>query len=1009
MRNLWSTSDNKPFTTAKWNNGLLKDFRRVTHISGTFYKFNSTLEPGAYGNCTGILYLREHKPTWVMFPCHLEMSGSWVCQGQPRSSNPIQRPLYPSLTCQDRCILMDDTCFDYKSVPNLNNDSMDCGVSNPYLSYLSHNFGIHGIVMVFIVRCIDVEVQAKSIYINSTTTNSEFDLQTGQVDNRFPNAKLYQLRKAVTKFTACGASMQQCEDGTCRVQSSICMSDFHCAPSICACVVGNHLNYRTDYCRHQCPPGICTCAPLMLQCSAGGCIPYSHVCDHVYDCADSSDEFCIDDNLGEYRLRSKLVDFPLLFKKPKPQCFDFICPSGACLDMQFVNDLIPDCISAEDESHSLSIKFEGLNFPCIDLHDIPCVPGHSKCFRVNNMCVYDHDSFGHISHCRDGAHLQNCSYIKCTNTFKCPNSYCIPLRKVCDGTYDCLNGEDENDCHKNICPGYLKCSQVEFCIHPTEVCDGYAHCPYGDDEKLCDILGCPTGCTCLGRGVVCRDNWLPFIPKLSFHNLVYLSVGSNYTRYPRFANLSSLSRLAILDMSRAAIIDICQALQEYHLFYKSLHILYLQHNHIHQLSTTCFTKLLALLVINLQGNPLMYIDDNAFRGISLNVLILRNTHFTSNSAQWLLGIVSLKTLDKRGVNLLHLSEAEIARLGELETIYTDDTRLCCFLKNIKSCYENRRHSVRCFRLLSHSVLGPILLFVAFAIFVFIMIMMWYVEKIFAIPGSVRYLLHSTVLINRFLCVFYVLAITSIDIFHGNSYIFWYTSLSNKYVCQGLSILFSTCIVMANVLTSVLDHIAYMAVTRIVFNENDVRSNAKRLVFGGHLLMLTGFSLHTLMMGEGFHENVSPNHLCNAPLGLAFHEYEWAATGPVILAIIIFLSLTHSILTRVAIFKNTYFSGKRGRRVISKDVRQKRLFRLLKTLSHSTTFRCLECMPIIYIVCLKVYGTDTSLETQLFSITASVTFGCLGNTVNSVWRPKFRRKNKLHFLQILESKKSTYIH
>ena len=172
--------------------------------------------------------------------------------------------------------------------------------------------------------------------------------------------------------------MQQCEDGKCRVQSSICMLDFHCTPSICACVVGNHLNHSTDYCRHQCPPGICTCAPLMFQCSAGGCIPY--------------------------------------------WCFDFMCPYGVCLDMQFVNDLIPDCTGAEDELHSLSIKYGGLNFPCEHLYDIPCVPGHSKCFGINNLCVYDHDSFGHISHCRDGAHLQNCNYIKCTNTFKCPNS-----------------------------------------------------------------------------------------------------------------------------------------------------------------------------------------------------------------------------------------------------------------------------------------------------------------------------------------------------------------------------------------------------------------------------------------------------------------------------------------------------------------------------------------------------------------------------------------------------------
>ena len=31
---------------------------------------------------------------------------------------------------------------------------------------------------------------------------------------------------------------------------------------------------------------------------------------------------------------------------------------------------------------------------------------------------------------------------------KCPNSYCIPLRRRCDDTWDCPNGEDEDFCGK---------------------------------------------------------------------------------------------------------------------------------------------------------------------------------------------------------------------------------------------------------------------------------------------------------------------------------------------------------------------------------------------------------------------------------------------------------------------------------------------------------------------------------------------------------------------------------
>jgi hypothetical protein len=36
------------------------------------------------------------------------------------------------------------------------------------------------------------------------------------------------------------------------------------------------------------------------------------------------------------------------------------------------------------------------------------------------------------------------------NTFKCPGSYCIPLKYVCNGLIDCPNSEDEHNCGKQI-------------------------------------------------------------------------------------------------------------------------------------------------------------------------------------------------------------------------------------------------------------------------------------------------------------------------------------------------------------------------------------------------------------------------------------------------------------------------------------------------------------------------------------------------------------------------------
>ena len=376
-------------------------------------------------------------------------------------------------------------------------------------------------------------------------------------------------------------------------------------------------------------------------------------------------------------------------------CFDFACLSGNCIDVQLVNDLIPDCIDADDEFHSLSMKYGSANFRCEDVEDIPCFPGHSKCFGINKLCLYDRDNSGHISYCRDGAHLRNCIYVQCTGAFKCPLSHCIPLRKVCDGIYDCYNGEDEYNCHKNICPGYLKCQGVEFCIHPTEVCDGYNHCPHGDDEELCDIVSCPSGCTCLGHSASCRDNRFSYIPKFPFQDIIYLSIGLNNACISTFANLSVLSTLVTFDLSRSMIFNICPAFQADYNVYKSLHVLSLRHNNINHLSPTCFTKLLSIRAISLQGNPLISIADDAFGGVTLNVLIIRNTLLISLSNKWINGFHDLKILDIRGVELIDLQENAVYGLNKLEMIYTDDIRLCCVLKNVHGCHEDKMGGVGC--------------------------------------------------------------------------------------------------------------------------------------------------------------------------------------------------------------------------------------------------------------------------------------------------------------------------
>ena len=121
----------------------------------------------------------------------------------------------------------------------------------------------------------------------------ELASKVSKVNYRLTSVKAMQISKNFTNFSICGPAIQQCDDGSCRAQSVICIWDFQCSWNLCACTTGSNISDSMDYCPYRCPPGICTCSPLMFQCSTGGCIPYSRVCDNVYDCADSPDEFCV--------------------------------------------------------------------------------------------------------------------------------------------------------------------------------------------------------------------------------------------------------------------------------------------------------------------------------------------------------------------------------------------------------------------------------------------------------------------------------------------------------------------------------------------------------------------------------------------------------------------------------------------------------------------------------------------------------------------------------------------
>ena len=345
-----------------------------------------------------------------------------------------------------------------------------------------------------------------------------------------------------------------------------------------------------------------------------------------------------------------------------------------------------------------------------------------------------------------------------------------------------------------------------------------------------------------------------------------------------------------------------------------------------------------MLVTNLQENPLVDIADDAFKDISLKVLVIRDTLLSSITGHWIDKFYSLKALDKRGVKLNRFSHAAAKSLNELESVYADDPKLCCILRNVKLCHDHISIHLRCSLLQSRAIISHILILTTVTTLLFMTWSIWLVRKLFTANRYMQCLLHNSILIYRSLCVFNVLITVVVDIFHGKHYVFWYTSRPSKLLCQGFHVMFSCGIVMSHMSTSLLDYIAYMAVSHMRFNENDIYEMVKKLLYLMYFLTITVSILITFVLEKNPDTQISSHHLCGAALGVSFKNRELSVTGPTFIVIVILSSLAHSISTYSAILKNAYSSGKRVQTMASTKMNIHRA-RLCKLLKNSLPFHC----------------------------------------------------------------------
>lgn len=322
---------------------------------------------------------------------------------------------------------------------------------------------------------------------------------------------------------------------------------------------------------------------------------------------------------------------------------------------------------------------------------------------IKYMCLYEFDHYGYHLGCRDVTHLRNCETFACPKDYvKCPNSYCIPSRYICDGKWDCIAGADEEDCDSYSCPDQYKCYNKSCCVPLHQLCDGIRHCPHADDEFLCNFT-CPDKCKCRGLYAYCVEINASALPLSLSAELRKLDFSKNILDMQKvdFNHLSSLAEL-ILKYN-----DITELPAKKFINLRNLYKLDLSNNKIHFIAKSAFEGLKNLRLLYLENNPtITVIESEAFYGLtSIEDLKLTNLRLNTLRKNTFWGMSRLKTLNisnnkilqvengaflgLHSVTMLDMTDNNIADFSHhmfvgmksLEYLYSDSFKFCCVAAN----------------------------------------------------------------------------------------------------------------------------------------------------------------------------------------------------------------------------------------------------------------------------------------------------------------------------------------
>lgn len=438
------------------------------------------------------------------------------------------------------------------------------------------------------------------------------------------------------------------------------------------------------------------------------------------------------------------------------------CKHGQKLHLELVDDLVADCGPAgEDEKLlvSLLISFKQLKV-CQHPYELPCWEGHTRCFNTTDICKFSLNRFGFLVPCRNGAHLEHCTHYACHAKYKCTNSYCIPFSYLCDGKWDCPEGDDEpTSCRSNqICSYQFKCKRTaNRCLHLGDVCDSVMDCPHADDEDMCELshITCPTGCGCLAFAIICPGVSNVFASATSYPH-VYFS----------FQNITDMQFIVLQQTAaKALFLSLYQcnlSFTDNDIYPHDLLLINVSLSSLKTLFKSHLSPLLSLKILSITDNEITSIESFAFTSnLNLTLLVLSQNPLTHLPDKIFSDKTCVKAIYVVNVPLIVVS-LDVFSITNLKVLNTNSYHLCCTVLPSTKCTETLPWYFSCQPLLLNSPLKINFITISVVIVVF---------NVFAVclnvgtrkHGKIFSMIASAVSMNNFLFSVYLGFVWGADI------------------------------------------------------------------------------------------------------------------------------------------------------------------------------------------------------------------------------------------------------